>query len=71
MNNSCRIPSALAALSLAATFLLLVSCSSDGTTTLAPPTGGTVTNPYAAAYQAAKYNNGTTGTMTVSFPSSC
>jgi hypothetical protein len=45
----------------------LSSCSSTGTTT----TTTTATNQYAIAYQAAKYNNGTSGNMTVSFPSSC
>ena len=47
--------------------LLVSSCGSDGTTT----TNATTTNAYAAAYQAAKFNNGSGGNLTVSFPSSC
>jgi len=46
---------------------VLSSCSSSTTTT----TTATTTNAYAAAYQSAKFNNGTSGNMTVSFPSSC
>jgi len=45
---------------------LVSSCSSNTATTTA-----TSTNVYAAAYQAAKFNNGSSGNMTVSFPSSC
>jgi hypothetical protein len=44
---------------------LFSSCSSS------PTTITTTTNAYATAYQNAKFNNGTTGNMTVSFPSSC
>jgi hypothetical protein len=46
----------------------LSSCSSSTTTTT---TTATTTNAYALAYQGARFNNGTTGNMTVSFPSSC
>jgi len=46
---------------------LLSSCGSSPTTT----TNATTTNAYATAYQSAKFNNGTSGNMTVSFPSSC
>jgi len=34
-------------------------------------TNATATNAYALAYQKATYNNGTNGTVTVSFPSAC
>ena len=60
-HSSIRAVSALMAVAL------LSSCSSSPTTT----TTTTTTNAYAAAYQSAKFNNGTTGNMTVSFPSSC
>lgn len=49
--------------------LLLSSCGGVATTTTT--TAATTTNAYAAAYQSAKYNNGSGGTMTVGFPSSC
>jgi hypothetical protein len=60
-HSSIRAVSALMAVAL------LSSCSSSPTTT----TTTTTTNAYALAYQSATYNNGTTGNMTVSFPSSC
>jgi len=60
-NSSIRAVSALMVVAL------FSSCSSSTTTT----TTTTTTNAYATAYQSAKFNNGTTGNMTVSFPSSC
>ena len=60
-NSSIRAVSALMVVAL------FSSCSSSPTTT----TTTTTTNAYASAYQSAKFNNGTTGNMTVSFPSSC
>jgi len=47
---------------------LLSSCSSSSSSS---STTTTTTNAYAAAYQSAKFNNGTNGNLTVSFPSSC
>jgi hypothetical protein len=49
---------------------LLSSCGGSSTSTTTTTTT-TTTNAYALAYQAATFNNGTTGNMTVSFPSSC
>ncbi len=49
-------------------FTLLCSCGGSSSTTT---TTTTTTNAYATAYQSAKFNNGTTGNLTVSFPSSC
>jgi len=49
--------------------MLFTSCGDTATTNTGPTT--TTTNAYATAYQSAKYNNGSGGTMTVSFPSSC
>jgi hypothetical protein len=46
---------------------LLCSCGGSGSSA----TATTTTNAYAAAYQSAKFNNGATGNLTVSFPSSC
>ena len=57
-----RATSALAAVAL------LSSCGSSTTPSAATTTA---TNAYALAYQSAKYNNGTGGNMTVSFPSGC
>ena len=51
--------------------VLLSSCGSNSTSTTTTTTTATTTNAYATAYQSAKFNNGTSGNMTVSFPSSC
>ena len=59
--------SALRAVSALMLVSLLSSCSSSTTTA----TTTTTTNAYAVAYQSAKFNNGSSGNMTVSFPSSC
>jgi len=48
--------------------MLFTSC---GDTTTTNTSSTTTTNAYATAYQSAKYNNGSGGTMTVGFPSSC
>lgn len=52
--------------------ILLCSCGGSGSSaTTTTTTTTTTTNAYATAYQSAKFNNGTTGNLTVSFPSSC
>ena len=51
--------------------VLLSSCGSNSTSTTTTTTTATTTNAYATAYQSAKFNNGTSGNLTVSFPSSC
>ncbi len=61
------MPSACRSVPVLFLLTLLCSCSSSTSTT----TTTTTTNAYATAYQSATYNNGTTGNMTVSFPSSC
>ena len=48
--------------------MLFTSCGDTTTTTSG---SATTTNAYATAYQSAKYNNGSGGTMTVSFTSGC
>ena len=48
--------------------MLFTSC---GDTTTTNTGSASTTNAYATAYQSAKYNNGSGGTMTVGFPSSC
>jgi len=58
--------SALRAVSVLMIAGMLSSCSTSTTTSAA-----TTTNAYATAYQNAKFNNGSSGNMTVSFPSSC
>ena len=50
---------------------LLSSCSTANVSTTSSTTATTATNAYALAYQNATYNNGTTGNLTVTFPSSC
>ena len=50
--------------------VLLSSCGGSSTST-GTTTTTTTNNAYALAYQSATYNNGTTGNMTVSFPTSC
>ena len=57
--------SALCTIPALMSIVLLSSCSSGTSTTTSS------TNAYATAYQSAKFNNGTGGNMTVSFPSSC
>jgi len=50
---------------------LLSSCSTANVSTTSSTTATTATNAYALAYQNATYNNGATGNLTVTFPSSC
>ena len=50
---------------------LLSSCSTANVSTASSTTATTATNAYALAYQNATYNNGATGNLTVTFPSSC
>jgi len=74
------MPTALRAVPALLALALLSSCSSGTATTTSSTsttststttTTATTTNAYAAAYQSATYNNGNSGNMTVSFPSSC
>ena len=70
MQPSCRFITKLIPL-CAVAVLLLSSCGGSSTSAGTSTTTTTTTNAYALAYQSATYNNGTTGNMTVSFPSSC
>jgi hypothetical protein len=71
MSTPCRsiAPNALFPVVVLSLITLLCSCGGSSSTTTTTTT--TTTNAYATAYQSAKFNNGTTGNLTVSFPSSC